>query len=177
MDQTIPPPMGYEYAPNGKLRKICLYGRDPMSGRCMGKMRPGPVGIPDGYEINPTTGRYRKMCLSGYYRTPRGRCVPMKQALQYEDATEYPPGLNPFDADYLDMDPFPAEFNPFDEPVRASSSTSACSPTNPFCPQEPDEDDFDPFSVFKFGKKRRPRARPRTRRSCFGSCSSCDMYN
>jgi hypothetical protein len=176
MDQTMPPRMGYEYAPDGKLRKICLYGRDPVSGRCMGKPRLGPVGIPEGYEINPGTGRYRKMCLPGYYRTPRGRCVPMKQALKYEDAMEYPSNLNPFDADYLDTNVFPDSFNPFDDdPV--SSSTSACPPSNPFCPQEPNDDDFDPFSVFNFGKKRRPRARPRTRRSCFGSCSSCDMYN
>ena len=181
MDQTIPPRMGYEYAPNGKLRKICLYGRDPVSGRCMGKPRLGPVGIPEGYEVNPGTGRYRKMCLPGYYRTPRGRCVPMKQALQYEDAMEYPEspliGGNPFDADYLDTDPFPSSYNPFDDdPVSASSSTSACPPSNPFCPQR-DDDDYDPFSVFSFGKKRRPKARPRTRRSCFGSCSSCEMYN
>jgi hypothetical protein len=181
MDQTIPPRMGYEYAPNGKLRKICLYGRDPVSGRCMGKPRLGPVGIPEGYEVNPGTGRYRKMCLPGYYRTPRGRCVPMKQALQYEDAMEYPDspliGGNPFDADYLDTDPFPSRFNPFDDdPISSSSSTSACPPSNPFCPQ-PDDDDYDPFSVFSFGKKRRSRARPRTRRSCFGSCSSCEMYN
>jgi hypothetical protein len=181
MDQTIPPRMGYEYAPNGKLRKICLYGRDPVSGRCMGKPRLGPVGIPEGYEVNPGTGRYRKMCLPGYYRTPRGRCVPMKQALQYEDAMEYPESPlisgNPFDADYLDTDPFPSRFNPFDDdPISSSSSTSACPPSNPFCPQ-PDDDDYDPFSVFSFGKKRRSRARPRTRRSCFGSCSSCEMYN
>ena len=177
MDQTIPPRMGYEYAPNGKLRKICLYGRDPITGRCVGKPRLGPVGIPEGYEVNPGTGRYRKMCLPGYYRTPRGRCVPMKQALQYEDAIEYPMSKNPFDADYLDTDPFPSRFNPFDDdPISSSTSTSAFPPTNPFCPREPDDDDFDPFSVFSFGKKR-SRARPRTRRSCFGSCSSCEMYN
>ncbi len=178
MDQTMPPRMGYEYAPDGKLRKICLYGRDPITGRCVGKPRLGPVGIPEGYEVNPVTGRYRKMCLSGYYRTPRGRCVPMKEALKYEDAMELSPlsNTNPFDADYLDTDPFPASFNPFDDdPVSTSSSTSACPPSNPFCPQ-PDDDDYDPFSVFSFGKKRRPKARPRTRRSCFGTCSSCDMY-
>lgn len=135
MDQTIPPRMGYEYAPNGKLRKICLYGRDPITGRCVGKPRLGPVGIPDGYEVNPGTGRYRKMCLPGYYRTPRGRCVPMKEALRYEDAMEYPmsPLSNPFD----------------DEPV----SASVCTPTNPFCPQ-PEDDDYDPFSIFTFGKKK-----------------------
>jgi len=178
MDQTIPPRMGYEYAPNGKLRKICLYGRDPVSGRCVGKPRLGPVGIPEGYEVNPGTGRYRKMCLPGYYRTPGGRCVPMKQALQYEDAMEYPViSGNPFDTDYLDTNVLPASYNPFDDdPISTSSSTSACPPSNPFCPQRDDDDDYDPFSVFtQFGKKR-PKARPRTRRSCFGSCSSCDMY-
>lgn len=176
MDQTISPKMGYEYAPDGRLRKICLYGRDPVSGRCVGKPLLGPVGIPDGYEVNPGTGRYRKMCLPGYYRTPRGRCVPMKEALRYEDAMEYPmsplSSRNPFDADYLDTDVFPASFNPFDdEPV----SASVCTPTNPFCPQ-PEDDDYDPFSALSFGKKRRPKARPRTRRSCFGTCSSCDIY-
>jgi hypothetical protein len=183
MDQTLAPPMGYEYAPNGKLRKICLYGRDPMSGRCMGKPRLGPVGIPEGYEVNPGTGRYRKMCLPGYYRTPRGRCVPMKQALQYEDAMDFPVSGNPFDADYLDTNVFPSSFNPFDEDVTGSVSTSSSmatpismsqsTPGNPF--DEPEDDDYDPFSVFsKFGK-RRPKARPRTRRSCFGTCSSCDF--
>jgi hypothetical protein len=174
MDQTMAPPMGYEYAPNGRLRKICLYGRDPVSGRCMGKPRLRPVGIPEGYEINPTTGRYRQMCQPGYYRNSRGRCVPMKQALQYEDAMEYPISGNPFDADYLDTDPFPSRFNPFDdEPVSASGSV--CTPTNPFCPPETDDDDYDPFSVFSFGKKRKPKARPRTRRSCFGTCTSCNI--
>jgi hypothetical protein len=169
MDQTIPPRMGYEYAPDGRLRKICLYGRDPESGRCMGKPRLRPVGIPEGYEINSATGRYRKLCPPGTYRTPRGRCVPMKQALQYEDAMEYPVNMNPFDADYLDTDSFPSSFNPFDEdPV----SESACPPTNPFCPQVPDDDDYDPFSVF-FGKKRRPKSK--TRRSCFGTCKSCNI--
>jgi len=174
MDQTMAPPMGYEYAPNGRLRKICLYGRDPESGRCMGKPRLRPVGIPEGYEINPTTGRYRKLCPPGNYRTPRGRCVPMKQALQYEDAMEYPISGNPFDTDYLDTDPFPSSFNPFDEaPVSTSTSESACTPTNPFCPQEPGDDDYDPFSVFSFGRKRKPKAS--SRRSCFGTCKSCNI--
>jgi hypothetical protein len=136
----------------------------------MGKPRLRPVGIPEGYEINSATGRYRKLCPPGNYRTPRGRCVPMKQALQYEDAMEYPISGNPFDADYLDTDPFPSSFNPFDE---APVSESACTPTNPFCPQEPDDDDYDPFSVFSFGKKRRPKSK--TRRSCFGTCKSCNI--
>ena len=197
MDQSMAPPIGFEYAPNGKLRKICLYGRDPVSGRCVGKPRIGPVGVPEGYEINPITGRYRQMCPPGYVRNARGRCVQVKMPVQFEDALDldfesspeisYPivpysartqsstrlsptclnnpfmsgcfdsrkprRSKNPFDDNYDTQDPFPSSFNPFDDtPV--------------------EEEDFDPFSVFSFGKKRRPR--PKTRRSCFGSCSSCD---
>jgi len=176
MDQTVPPRMGYEYAPDGRLRKICLYGRDPISGRCMGKPRLGPVGIPEGYEINPATGRYRKLCPPGHYRTPTGRCVPMRKSIQYEDAMEHPISNNPFDMDYLDTDLLPDGLDPFSDVVGESSSE--CPPSNPFCPQEPGDDDFDPFSVFSFGKKRRytstSRSRPR-RHSCFGSCSSCNL--
>ena len=193
MDRSMAPPLGYEYAPNGKLRKICLYGRDTMSGRCLGKPRLRPVGVPEGYEINPATGRYRKMCPDGYMRNARGRCVPLVRSVQYEDAVEfdvplenYPivpysarskssslspsclnnpfiPGCfdskkplrstNPFDDNYDTQSPYPLNFNPFDDPVVE------------------DDDDYDPFSVFSFGKKRRPK----TRRSCFGTCKSCNI--
>ena len=192
MDRSMAPPLGYEYAPNGKLRKICLYGRDTVSGRCLGKPRLRPVGVPEGYEINPATGRYRKMCPDGYMRNAKGRCVPLVRSSQYEDAVEfdvplenYPivpysarskssslspaclnnpfiPGCfdskkpirstNPFDDNYDTQNPYPLNFNPFDDPVV-------------------EDDDYDPFSVFSFGKKRRPK----TRRSCFGTCNSCNI--
>ena len=197
MDQSMAPPIGYEYAPNGRLRKICLYGRDPVSGRCVGKPRLGPVGVPEGYEINPATGRYRQMCPNGYLRNSRGRCVQVKMPVQYEDALDFeaPPEIsypivpysarsqsssslsstclknpfspgcfdtkktsrskNPFDDNYDTRDPFPSNFNPFEDEPRV------------------EDDDFDPFSVFSFGKKR--RSRPKTRRSCFGTCSSCNL--
>lgn len=184
MDQTIPPKMGYEYAPDGRLRKICLYGRDPVSGRCMGKPRLGPVGIPQGYEVNPATGRYRQMCPDGYLRNSRGRCVQVKMPIQYEDALE--------DVDFESSPKISYPMVPYSARSQSSSSLSSACLINPFNPgcfdtkdpypsnlnpfNEPEDDDYDPFSVFSFGKKRRPKARPRTRRSCFGTCSSCDMY-
>ena len=46
-------------------------------GRCV--KPPAPVLLKPGYEINPVTGRQRKMCLPGNYRDPAtGRCKTIK---------------------------------------------------------------------------------------------------
>jgi len=173
MDQSMLPPVGYEYGPNGKLRKVCLYGRDMVTGRCMGKPRPRRFeGVPDGYEINPDTGRYRKICPSSHYRNARGRCVPIKRASRYEDALE---GIdtNPFNSGMayddvlLDSDPY-AELDGLMESSGGDGGDGG--------------DDYDPFAAFDFGALRRKsksksKPRSRTRRSCFGSCSACNAIN
>ena len=72
--------------PNQRCIKKCgfLQTRDPATNRCK-----GPLGgltaaskmtaLKPGYEINPETGRPRKMCLPGQYRHPvTGRCRNIK---------------------------------------------------------------------------------------------------
>jgi len=46
--------------------------RDPVTNRCKKMIMAGQTRAPlkPGYEINPDTGRMRKMCLPGYYRDP-----------------------------------------------------------------------------------------------------------
>ena len=106
---------GYEVNRNwsrGKGQKQCLKEcdfyemRDHSTNRCkkmsMVKRSYGNVPLskqaklPRGYEINPETGRQRKICPRGYYRNPdTGRCKkiqtslrPVKYSKQYEDLDE-----------------------------------------------------------------------------------------
>ena len=106
---------GYEVNRNwsrGKGQKQCLKEcdfyemRDHSTNRCkkmsMVKRSYGNVPLskqaklPRGYEINPETGRQRKICPLGYYRNPdTGRCkkiqtsyIPLKSSKQDEDLDE-----------------------------------------------------------------------------------------
>lgn len=106
---------GYEVNRNwsrGKGQKQCLKEcdfyemRDQSTNRCkkmtMVNRSYGNVPLskqaklPRGYEINPETGRQRKICPRGYYRNPdTGRCKkiqtslrPVKSSKQYEDLDE-----------------------------------------------------------------------------------------
>ena len=106
---------GYEVNRNwsrGKGQKQCLKEcdfyemRDHSTNRCkkmsMVKRSYGNVPLskqaklPRGYEINPETGRQRKICPRGYYRNPdTGRCkkiqtsyIPLKSSKQDEDLDE-----------------------------------------------------------------------------------------
>lgn len=80
-------PSGYE--PNkmwtrGKGQRQCIKEcgffqmRNPQTNRCvnmtMVKQEPMRV-VPPGMEINPATGKLRKVCESGRIRNERGRCV------------------------------------------------------------------------------------------------------
>lgn len=61
--------------------------RNPATGRCVNAItygqRQGTIAVPDGMEINPETGRLRKMCLPGQYRDPvTKRCKTIKPVLQ-----------------------------------------------------------------------------------------------
>jgi hypothetical protein len=53
--------------------------RDPDTGRCTNAItygqRRGMISLPDGMEINPATGRLRKVCLPPNMRDSGGRCV------------------------------------------------------------------------------------------------------
>ncbi len=105
-------PKGYEMNPKWNGRRIdhqcikeCgfLQTRDPVTNRCKGPLggrgpasplraaRPrAPPVIKPGYEINPATGRLRKMCLPGQYRDPvTGRCrnIRMSDAARYRADT------------------------------------------------------------------------------------------
>jgi hypothetical protein len=158
------PPAGYEYLSDGRLRKMCTYGRDPLTLKCFPKPKM-LVGIPDGYERS-STGRLRLICNPAtHYRNAKGRCLPLKKGVSdYYDALEAPDintaifSTNPFETPYLDTDPFPSTYNPFEDDKP---------------PVVYDEDDFDPFG---FGKKYKKPKR-RNMRSCFGSCSECNALN
>lgn len=88
-DSVCPP----DYEPNpmwGGARgqrqciKICGPGmyRDPVTNRCRktpaAARVPSVRQIPDGMEINPATGRLRKVCLMPNVRNDRGRCIKPK---------------------------------------------------------------------------------------------------
>ena len=53
--------------------------RNPDTGRCANAItygqKRGIISLPDGMEINPTTGRLRKVCLAPNMRNTDGRCV------------------------------------------------------------------------------------------------------
>lgn len=107
-------PKGYEMNPKWNGRRIdhqcikeCgfLQSRDPVTNRCKGPLggvkEPSPKAaakgsplprIPrPGYEINPLTGRERKMCLPGQYRDPdTGRCKKIRPQLQPLMASSMP---------------------------------------------------------------------------------------
>jgi hypothetical protein len=80
--------------PNHQCIKECgfLQSRDPLTNRCKGPLggvkeaspKAPKIRIPKpGYEINPLTGRERKMCLVGEYRDPNtGRCRKIRPQLQ-----------------------------------------------------------------------------------------------
>ncbi len=81
--------------PNHQCIKECgfLQSRDPLTNRCKGPLggvkepsqkAPAKIRMPKpGYEINPLTGRERKMCLVGEYRDPNtGRCRKIRPQLQ-----------------------------------------------------------------------------------------------
>jgi len=102
-------PQGYEMNPKWNGRRIdhqcikeCgfLQTRDPVTNRCKGPLGGrGPASplsaarppvLKPGYEINPATGRPRKMCLPGQYRDPvTGRCrnIRMSDGARYRTDT------------------------------------------------------------------------------------------
>ena len=55
---------GMEINPaTGRMRRVCAYGRNPLTGKCL----PPRVikDAPDGYEYNVNTGKFRKICEHG----------------------------------------------------------------------------------------------------------------
>lgn len=94
--------------PNHQCIKECgfLQNRDPLTNRCKGPLggvkgpspktsssaAPRGFRMPKpGYEINPVTGRERKMCLVGEYRDPNtGRCRKIRPQLQPLMASSMP---------------------------------------------------------------------------------------
>ena len=82
-DSVCPP----DYEPNpgwtgGRGQRQCIQicgpgmYRDPVTNRCKKvSVAPVAVQIPDGMEINPATGRLRKICLQPNVRNARGRCI------------------------------------------------------------------------------------------------------
>ena len=60
--------------------QLCRPGlyRDPRTNRCRKVVQAAPVAtprVPLGMEINPATGRLRKICVPPKFRDSRGRCV------------------------------------------------------------------------------------------------------
>lgn len=63
--------------------QVCRPGlyRDPRTNRCRKVVQAAPVATPQvplGMEINPATGRLRKICVPPKFRDSRGRCVEPK---------------------------------------------------------------------------------------------------
>ena len=94
--------------PNHQCIKQCgfLQNRDPLTNRCKGPLggvkepspkAPAKIRIPKpGFEINPLTGRERKMCLVGEYRDPNtGRCRKIRPQLQPLFVDNMPVGRPP----------------------------------------------------------------------------------
>ena len=97
---TVCPP-GFE--PNamwtgksGQLQCIKMCGpgmyRDPTTNRCRKMQVPVAARqVPDGMEINPATGRLRKVCLPPNMRNDRGRCVKPKAPVVLKPGYEINP--------------------------------------------------------------------------------------
>jgi hypothetical protein len=66
--------------------------RDPTTNRCRKMQVPvAAKQVPDGMEINPATGRLRKVCLPPNMRNDRGRCIKPKAPVVLKPGYEINP--------------------------------------------------------------------------------------